>query len=184
MKYLIVLPTAVILLLIVGFVFLPISTFNPDAYQGNKLIDKEESYLAFRFYQSAEKAWPFLKYNLDFQNKYKKSIIARGEYLLSKPSLIVFLKDGVSLEDIKALVGKVEESEHVSRVEFISKERALQIYRDLNKDNPQLLELVTAEILPASIEIYLKNWEKQDEVVPLIKGSALVEEIVIPKQPL
>src|SRR3989338_3585219 len=45
----------------------------------------------------------------------------------------------------------------VDSVKFVSKDDALTIYKELNQNDPLLLEAVTAQMLPASIEITAKN---------------------------
>ncbi|KKU29335.1 MAG: Cell division protein FtsX [Candidatus Amesbacteria bacterium GW2011_GWA2_47_11b] len=45
----------------------------------------------------------------------------------------------------------------VADVKYVSKEDALKLYKDLNKSDPLLLEAVTANMLPASIEVSAKN---------------------------
>lgn len=75
------------------------------------------------------------------------------DYLESRPVIEAFLKDGFEQTEVEELMGKIREIEGVRQVRFISKEEALKIYREDNKDDPLLLEMVTAEILPASIEV-------------------------------
>src|SRR3989344_8065099 len=74
-------------------------------------------------------------------------------YFESKPQVTAFFKDAAREEEIDALKKNLVDSEIVSEVKFVSKEEALEIYRDQNKDDPLLLDLVTADILPASLEI-------------------------------
>ena len=63
----------------------------------------------------------------------------------------------------------------------MSKEDALAIYREQNKNDPLLLEMVTADILPASLEISAKEPKYLADLVPIIKEASGVEEVVYQK---
>lgn len=178
-KKVFLIPLFMLLVLGLGLVFLPISTFNPDSYQGNKLIQGENKHLAFKFYQSAEKSWPLLKFNWPFRKNYDESIRIRGEYLQSRPAVIVFFKDSASESEILTLREDIGELDNVSDVKYVSQEDALKIYQDRNKANPELLSLVTAEILPASLEVFLINWERQNEIRDITKENPNVDDVIV-----
>ena len=63
----------------------------------------------------------------------------------------------------------------------MSKDEALQIYKDLNKNNPLLLEMVTAEILPASLEVYATKPEYLSEIAEFLKKQQGIDEVVFQK---
>lgn len=166
-------------ILFLGLIFLPIGILNPDFYQANKLMEGEGDYFAYKLYQSAEKNWPFLQINIDFRTKYKKALLAKEKYYANKPGIIIFLKDNISQDDITKVVNKIKEFNYINNVRYISKEEALRIYLDQYKNNPELTKLVTTDILPASIEVYLNDWEKQTEIDSLVKDEAIVSEVVV-----
>lgn len=58
------------------------------------------------------------------------------------------------VEDIKS---KLEKTGKADSVKYVSKEDALTIYKELNRNDPLLLEAVTAQMLPASVEVTAKN---------------------------
>jgi cell division transport system permease protein len=74
-------------------------------------------------------------------------------YFETKPEITIFLKDGLNQETISSLEKDLSAYLAVKEVRYISKDKALDIYRQQNKNNPLLLEMVTANILPASFEI-------------------------------
>ena len=74
-------------------------------------------------------------------------------FLKTRPEVTAFLKDEVKKEQIDSLLAELKSKEEIKEVRFVSKEQALEIYRQDFSDNPLLLEMVTAEVLPASIEI-------------------------------
>jgi cell division transport system permease protein len=60
----------------------------------------------------------------------------------------------------------------------VSKDDALAIYKEQNKNDPLLLEMVTADILPASLEVSAQQPQFLRELEPIIKESPNVEEVV------
>ena len=100
------------------------------------------------------------------------------DYFESKPQVTAYFRDEAAKGDIDKLKSSFEQSEFISEVKFVSKEQALEIYRQQNKDDPLLLDLVTAEILPASLEISTFNIEDLNLVSETLNKSAIVEEVV------
>ena len=102
-------------------------------------------------------------------------------YFESRPQLTVFFKDDASRQEIAGLEEKLKATGKTSNVSYVSKEEALEIYREQNKNDPILLDLVTADILPASIEVQALRAEDLSELADIVKGAELVEEVVFQK---
>lgn len=141
--------------------------------EGDLLLMNRDPYQALEKYQQAQKRWPFLR-----SDRYLKQQITLVSNQSTKPAVIIFLRDHASQNDIDSLVSEIKQSQGIQRVKFISKEEALQIYKERNKNNPTLLELVTANILPASIDVYLSDTSARDKVAELAKNKPFVEEII------
>ncbi len=99
-------------------------------------------------------------------------------YFESRPQVTAFFKDEASSQQIDTLKAKLVQTEKVEETKFISKEEALEIYREQNKDEPLLLEMVTANILPASLEVSIKNITDIEEIAAILSNEAIVEEVV------
>lgn len=99
----------------------------------------------------------------------------------SKPQAIAFFKDGTTETDVKAIKNALSQTGKTTQFKYVSKEEALQIYRDRNKGNPTLLELVTANILPASLEISAQTPEDLKPIADIVKREPVVEEVVFPE---
>lgn len=99
----------------------------------------------------------------------------------SKPQVITFFKDGTKPEDIEAIQNALAEEEKVTQIKYVSKEEALQIYRDRNKNDPALLELVTANILPASLEVSTVTPDDLAPVAEILKREPVVEDVIVPE---
>lgn len=73
--------------------------------------------------------------------------------LQTKPKVIAFFDLGVEKSVIDSAKTSLEKQEYVQEVAVVTQEEALTLYQQNNQDDPLLLELVTADILPASIEV-------------------------------
>lgn len=102
-------------------------------------------------------------------------------YFESKPQLTVFFKDGIVQDQIDSLQKQFLETNKVSSIHYVSKEDALRIYKEQNKDTPILLDLVTADILPASFEVQAKKAQDMASLVDMVKNKPFIEEVVFQK---
>lgn len=102
-------------------------------------------------------------------------------YIEQRPQVIVFFKDDVKESKIFEIAKDVENSGLSKNVKYVSKEEALAIYRERNKDEPLLLESVTADFLPASIDISVKRAQDINEVTSIVKDKGEVERVITPE---
>lgn len=103
------------------------------------------------------------------------------QYYESKPQAIAFFKDNTSGDDVEAIKNALLATGKVKSLKYVSKEEALAIYRERNKANPTLLELVTANILPSSLEISAINPKDLEPIAAVLKLEPVVDEVVYPK---
>src|SRR3989344_5056241 len=89
----------------------------------------------------------------------------------SKPQVTAFFKNEAKQSDINALEKQVKNTGKVASLKFVSKQEALKIYRQQNKDDPLLLDLVTADILPASLEISAYRINDLSGISEMLKES-------------
>ncbi len=102
-------------------------------------------------------------------------------YFETKPQLTVFFKDEKTKESVDELMQKLQSTGKVASFEYISKEQALAIYRQQNKNDPLLLEMVTADILPSSLEISAISPKYLIELADLAKQQTGIDEVVFQK---
>ncbi|MCL4439248.1 MAG: permease-like cell division protein FtsX [Firmicutes bacterium] len=140
--------------------------------EGDRLLVNKDPYQALEKYQQAQTRWPFLRSDRYFN---KQNALALNQ--LQKPAIIIFLQDQANQNEIDTLVSEVKQNRGVRRVKFISKEEALQIYKERNKNNPTLLGLATVNMLPASIEVYLSDASAKVKIAELAKNKPFVEEV-------
>lgn len=102
-------------------------------------------------------------------------------YLESLPQVDIFFKTETKQEDIDAFKKQLDATGKIEKIKFTSQEEALKIYHDQNKNDPLLLELVTADYLPASFHVAAVNVSDLSQIVNVAKTSSIVHEIVFPK---
>lgn len=102
-------------------------------------------------------------------------------YFESKPQVIAFFKEGTTDQDVLAIENALHQETRVTKTKFVSKEDALQIYREKNKNDPTLLELVTANILPASLEISTQSPQDLQPIAEILKIEPVVSEVIVPE---
>lgn len=99
-------------------------------------------------------------------------------YFEGKPQVTVFFTPKAGLAEADALKIKLEATGKVAGTHFVSKEDALAIYRQQNQNDPLLLEMVTADILPASLEVSATDPQYLSQLAGVIQGSEGVDEVV------
>lgn len=99
-------------------------------------------------------------------------------YFESKPQVTVFFSNTANPNQIDNFKKQILATGRVLKMKFISKDEALQLYKKQNKNDPLLLELVTADILPASLEISSKNINDLPQIAGFVKNSPIVEQVV------
>jgi len=102
-------------------------------------------------------------------------------YFESRPQVTAFFKNEVKQAEIDSLKNDLMATNKVASLKFVSKQDALKIYREQNKDDPLLLELVTADILPASLEISTIKIENLSEINNMLCKNNLVSEVIFQK---
>lgn len=102
-------------------------------------------------------------------------------YFESKPQVTAFFYDQATTGQISGIKNQLQATGKVSSVKYVSKEQALEIYKEQNKSDPLLLDLVTADVLPASLEISTYNLSDLPAVSSSLKSNPLVQEVVFQK---
>lgn len=99
------------------------------------------------------------------------------QYFESRPQLTAYLKDEAKPQEVELLKAKLEATGNTRKIDYISKESALETYRQLFKDKPLLLEMVTAKILPASLEISPNSLSSIKGMAEILKKESIVEDV-------
>jgi len=100
-------------------------------------------------------------------------------YFETRPQVLIFFSADAPESDINALQNDLQSHAQVTEVTYVPQEQALDIYQDLNKNDPILLELVTADILPASLEISTTDLDTLKIIADSVANASGVEEVVL-----
>lgn len=103
------------------------------------------------------------------------------KYYESKPIAIAFFKDNTTTSDVNAIENALMQTGKVTNLKYVSKEDALEIYKERNKHDPSLVELVTASILPASLEISTLSPLDLPPIAEILKQEPVVESVTVPE---
>lgn len=101
------------------------------------------------------------------------------QYFETRPQVNAFFKRDIVPDTAKiaAIKAKLEATGHAQAVKFVSKEEALTIYKDLNKNDPLLLEAVTANMLPSSIEVSATDPKYLKDLAEILKKEEGVDDV-------
>ncbi|HOX96155.1 MAG TPA: permease-like cell division protein FtsX [Candidatus Woesebacteria bacterium] len=98
----------------------------------------------------------------------------------TRPQIIAYLKDGHTTEQVGGLISSLNTTEGVKKAVYISKEDALKLYKESVGNDPVLLGtvtdwgIVTADILPASVEITATNPDAFKSIAVTLEKSDIV----------
>lgn len=98
-------------------------------------------------------------------------------YFETRPQVIAFLVDEVTPEEISTLQRKLNSDTRVKEVNYVSKEEALEIYKEATADNPLLSELVSPSIFPASLEFTLTDLTFAEDVINEVRNEEIVDQV-------
>jgi cell division transport system permease protein len=102
------------------------------------------------------------------------------QHFESAPQVIAFFKPGEDLSDnqVTNIRAQLEKTGKLAEFRYVSTHEAEAIYKEKNKDNPLLLELVDYKILPASIEIAGNQLTDLEELRNILSVQEGVDEVV------
>lgn len=100
------------------------------------------------------------------------------QYFETRPQVIAFFDLTATDQNIASLQQTMSQKPYVESVKVVSKQEALELYKKDNKDDPLLMELVTADILPASIEVSGKTAEDLPQIKQDLEQGSDIDEVV------
>lgn len=104
------------------------------------------------------------------------------KYFETKPEITIYIKDNIDNSILENLKKDLSNYQGVKEVRYISKDKAFEIYKQQNQDNPMLTEMVTASILPASFEVTVSDPKILEEIYQnYATKNDIVDEIIYQK---
>jgi cell division transport system permease protein len=97
--------------------------------------------------------------------------------LEQQAQVTIFFKDEVPDDTMLSIKGNLEVDDRIIEVAYVSKADAYNIFKELNKDDPVLLESVTSSILPASLEVRARDISNLPKLAEEFGSLDGVEEV-------
>ena len=94
-----------------------------------------------------------------------------------KVGIQIFLKDGAATGDVSALQRKLSGDGLVLGVEYTSKDKAMQKFKEDMKDSPELIDQLEGNPLPASLDVTLREPRTVEQMVGRIKADPLFTKV-------
>jgi len=98
-------------------------------------------------------------------------------YFETKPQVSAFFDEELPKERVAEIRKKLEQTGKMSSFRYVSKKEAFETYKNLFKNEPQLLEMVSEEILPSSIEVSAYNPRELQSLAEILKKEEGVQEV-------
>lgn len=102
-------------------------------------------------------------------------------FVETRPQVIAYFTVNSPPEQLLQAKTEMEQKDYVAGVAAVTKQQALELFREENKKDPLLLELVTADILPASLEVSATGIEALPRIKDDLDRVEGVEEVVYQK---
>lgn len=99
-------------------------------------------------------------------------------YYETRPQITAFLKDDTNIGQVENIKTNIQKIPSVTKVKYVSKQEALEIFKERNKNEPALLDFVPADILPTSIEVSGNKITDFDEIANGLKSEPQVSKVV------
>lgn len=98
-------------------------------------------------------------------------------YYETSPQVIAYLKSDATSEQISSLQKQLETDPRIKQVKFVSREQAMEIYKEATVSNPLLSQFVSPKVFPASLEFGIKDLKFAQELTDEIGHDSAVEEV-------
>lgn len=92
-------------------------------------------------------------------------------------AIVIYMQDGTTPEEAEAFGGKLLQLQNVSSVRYISSQEALENWKGVLSDYPDLFEGIDTNFLPPSYSISILDLEKIDETVYQLESMAEVSSV-------
>ena len=99
------------------------------------------------------------------------------QYFESRPRAIVYLKDDIEPAQVAEIKSSLEQTGKIATLQYLSKAEALSDWRKTFAKEPDMLDMVTEKLLPASLEFSTVRLEDLPQLSVSIKDKPGVEKI-------
>lgn len=99
------------------------------------------------------------------------------KYYETRPQVIAYLKKDATNEKIENFKNKLLSDSRIEGVNFVSKDQALDIYKQATANNPLLSEFVSPKVFPASLEFSVTNLNFAKDLIEEIQKADVIDEV-------
>ena len=103
------------------------------------------------------------------------------QYFETQPQITAFFQTDTEESAVQQAEIAMRQKNYVKDVKVVTKDQALAIYQEDNKNDPLLLQLVTADILPASVEVSATDIQHLNQIESDLKSIEGIDEVVYQK---
>lgn len=95
--------------------------------------------------------------------------------------MTIFFKESANEEQITSLLNQLKVNKNIYLIDYISREKAIENYKETYKNQPIWLETMPeGNFLPASVAVYFNYEENKIQVTRDIKQNPLISEVITP----
>jgi cell division transport system permease protein len=99
--------------------------------------------------------------------------------LEQKVNVIAYMKDDAPAAEVARLQERLRTNPLVADVTFLTKDDAMTRLKQQLTDRKELLEMVTGNPLPASVEVRLKDGNRINELATQLRREGVVEDVTL-----
>ena len=115
----------------------------------------------------------FIAYTFSFISIGSERVLSFFE---TQPKVIAFFNQDASDDDVKNVENMIKNKSYVTDVKVVGRKEALEIYQESIKDDPLMLELITEDILPISIEVSSDDANNLKQIKTDLENEKTIEE--------
>ncbi len=98
-------------------------------------------------------------------------------YFSAQPQITAFIKKGVSQNEVNQLIINLQKTGVIKSIHYVSSQEALKIYQKIS-NNPMLTNVISSDILPASLEIATYQPSQLEIVYKQLETANIVDDII------
>lgn len=134
---------------------------------------------AFKNYDNAKKYWPL--YNQSSVVTEIRSKLSNSPKSSKDLTVTVFFKQTVTNKEVSDFTIQIKAVSGVKNVKLISKQDAMNKYKEQNKNEPLTLDLVTVDAFPTSLDINIDISDKNllSAIQGQAKSKSYVESVIV-----
>jgi len=102
-------------------------------------------------------------------------------HLETRPQIIAYFQSNTNENEIFKIRNDLVNSGKILSIRYVNQKEAFETYKKMNKDNPLLLEMVSQDIFPPSLEIYAKKPIFLPQIAEYLKKQSIIDEVQFQK---